>query len=108
MFIFYKMEYVIAYKMLLKGFIDEKKKKRTFFGNVTGLEVGACHFTDFHVSLFGIDDTASLCLRCFFCNANVKYTSTFQCCYEQRLLFLSLLEPHRRRRPPAALEQKKR
>lgn len=24
-----------------------------------------------------------------FCNANVKYTSTFQCCYEQRLLFLS-------------------
>lgn len=90
MFIFYKMEYVIAYKMLLKESIDEKKG--TFFGNVTGLEVGACHFTDFHVSLFGIDDTASLCLRCFFCNANVKYTSTFQCCYEQRLLFLSSLD----------------
>lgn len=47
MFIFYKMEYVIAYKMLLKESIDGKKK--TFFGNVTGLEVGACHFTDFHV-----------------------------------------------------------
>lgn len=64
MFIFYKMEYVIAYKMLLKGSINEKK--RTFFGNATGLEEGACHFTDFHVSLFGINDTASLCLRCFF------------------------------------------
>lgn len=32
MFIFYKMEYVIAYKMLLKGFIDEKKKKEPFLG----------------------------------------------------------------------------
>lgn len=49
------------------------------------------------MSLFGIDDTASLCLRWFFCNANVKYTSTFQCCYEQRLLFLSLLDTRRRR-----------
>lgn len=32
MFIFYKMEYVIAYKMLLKEPIDEKI---TFFANVT-------------------------------------------------------------------------
>lgn len=33
MFIFYKMEYVIAYKILLKESIDENIK--TFFGNVT-------------------------------------------------------------------------
>ena len=63
MFIFYKMEYVIAYKMLLKESIDEKKKKNDLFGNVTS--VGACRFIDFHVYLFGIDDTASLCLKCF-------------------------------------------
>lgn len=39
MFIFYKMEYVIAYKMLFKEFINEKKKNKKrepFFGNVTG------------------------------------------------------------------------
>lgn len=30
MFIFYKMEYVIAYKMLLKEFMDEEKKIPTF------------------------------------------------------------------------------
>lgn len=39
MFIFYKMEYVIAYKMLFKESIDEKKKnkkQKRFFGNVTG------------------------------------------------------------------------
>lgn len=37
MFIFYKMEYVIAYKkkMLFKESIDEEKKK-LFWGNVTG------------------------------------------------------------------------
>lgn len=34
MFIFYKMEYVIAYKMLFKESIDEKNEP--FFGNVTG------------------------------------------------------------------------
>lgn len=39
MFIFYKMEYVIAYKMLFKESIDEGKKKKTPFflgGGVTG------------------------------------------------------------------------
>lgn len=93
MFIFYKMEYVIAYKMLLKESIDGKKK--TFFGNVTGLEVGACHFTDFHVFVWHRWHSITL-FEMFFCNANVKYTSTFQCCYEQRLLFLSLLDTRRR------------
>lgn len=33
MFIFYKMEYVIAYKRLLKESIDDTKKKhKNFFG----------------------------------------------------------------------------
>lgn len=88
MFIFYKMEYVIAYKMLLK---NPLMKKRTFFGNVT------CHK---HAVLLIF---MSICLESMtqhhfvwnvFCNANVKYTSTFQCCYDQRLLFLSLLNVH--------------
>lgn len=99
MFIFYKMEYVIAYKMLFKESIDEEKKTKTFFWECHWSYVGACHlilllFWIYMSSLFGFDDTASLCLRCF-CNANVKYTSTFQCCYDQRLLFLSLLSKHR-------------
>ena len=38
MFIFYKMEYVIAYKMLLKESIEEKKKITNLFGNVTCLK----------------------------------------------------------------------
>lgn len=102
MFIFYKMEYVIAYKMLFKESIDEEKKTKTFFWECHWSYVGACHlilllFWIYMSSLFGFDDTASLCLRCF-CNANVKYTSTFQCCYDQRLLFLSLLSKHRIRR----------
>lgn len=91
MFIFYKMEYVIAYKMLLKESIDEKK---TFFGNVTCLKLEHAVLLIF----------MSLCLESMtqhhfvwnvFCNANVKYTSTFQCCYDQCLLFLSLLHMHR-------------
>lgn len=36
MFIFYKMEYVIAYKMLLKESIDEKKNDDLFW---------ECHFS---------------------------------------------------------------
>lgn len=63
MFIFYKMEYVIAYKMLLKESIDEKKKK-PFLGMSLVLS-GSMPFIDFHVYLFGLDDTASLCLKCF-------------------------------------------
>lgn len=62
MFIFYKMEYVIAYKMLLKESIDEKKM--TFFGNVTCYKLEHAVLLIF-MSLFGIDDTASLCLKCF-------------------------------------------
>lgn len=80
MFIFYKMEYVIAYKMLLKESIDEEKKK-LFFENVTCLKWEHAILLIFMSYLFGLDDTASLCLKCFFCNANVKYTSTFLCCY---------------------------
>lgn len=51
MFIFYKMEYVIAYKMLLKESIDEKKI--TFFGNVT------CHKLEHVVLLISM----SICLK---------------------------------------------
>lgn len=91
MFIFYKMEYVIAYKMLLKESIDEKNNN--LFGNVTCLKLEHAVLLIF----------MSLCLESMtqhhfvwnvFCNANVKYTSTFQCCYDQCLLFLSFLNMH--------------
>lgn len=51
MFIFYKMEYVIAYKMLLKESIDEKIT--TSFGNVT------CHKLEHAVLLIFM----SICLE---------------------------------------------
>lgn len=67
MFIFYKMEYVIAYKMLFKESIDEKKMNLFL-----GMSLALCWSMPFniiifnlHVSLFGFNDTASLCLKCF-------------------------------------------
>lgn len=47
MFIFYKMEYVIAYKMLLKQSVDEQKKD--LFWECHLSSVGACRLIDFHV-----------------------------------------------------------
>lgn len=102
MFIFYKMEYVIAYKILLKDSIDENM---TFLGMSLVLS-WSMRFYWISCLLSGINDTASLWLTCF-CNANVKYTSTFQCCYGQRLLILSSLNVHwhyLRTSPAAALE----
>lgn len=69
------------------------KKIMIFFENVTCLKLEHAILLILMSYLFGIDDTASLCLKCF-CNANVKYTSTFQCCYDQCLLFLSSLNMH--------------
>lgn len=71
-----------------------KKKITTFFGNVTCLELEHAVLIDFHV-LFCLESmTQHHFVGNVFCNANVKYTSTFQCCYDQRLLFLSLLNQH--------------
>lgn len=86
MFIFYKMEYVIAYKMLLKESIDEKKEP--FLGMSLALRREHAILLIF-MSLCLASMTQHHFVWDVFCNANVKYTSTFQCCYEQRLLFLS-------------------
>lgn len=66
MFIFYKMEYVIAYKTLLKESIDDTKKITPLFWNVTCLKWEHAVLLIFMSVCFGLDDTtASLCLKCF-------------------------------------------
>lgn len=55
---------LLLIKMLLKESIDEKKKE-PFLGMSLALRREHAIWLIF-MSLFGIDDTASLCLRCFF------------------------------------------